>query len=190
MNIQSRNNENLQRLQKLVDSAKVVDTPPNWEKLTFAVGGLSEVGFSKFYPELLLIVSSQGRGIIDCAKFELIERDNNTDWNWIDSYNLWAMGIGKLSEEKIIVSGLHGGGLPFSNNEGDCIQFMATNWPIIDLIFEPNDKSIFNVEEAGECYRIFNDYELRAYGFSYNGQYFVIATNSEINIYRKNKNGA
>lgn len=39
--------ENRLRLQKLVDLTKKTDTPIGWIKRTFAVGGLSEVGFSK-----------------------------------------------------------------------------------------------------------------------------------------------
>lgn len=179
--------ENRLRLQKLVDNAKKSDIPTGWEKETFAIGGLSEVGFSKKHPELILVVSSQGRGIIDCSKLELIERDNNDDFDWINSNELWAMGIGKLSDEKIMVGGLHGGGLPLSNKFGDGIQYMATEWPIIDLIFEPNFKSIYKEDDGKYCFRIFHDYELRAYGFSYNGEYFATATSSEINVYRKEK---
>lgn len=179
--------ENRIRLQSLVDKTTISDTPTGWTKETFAVGGLSEVGFSKKHPELLLVISSQGRGVINCLKFELTERDNNLDYDWMNSYELWAFGIGKLSDEKIKIGGLDGGGLPHSNNEGDRIQFMATEWPIIDLIFEPNFKSIYKEGDEKNCFRIFHDYELRAYGFSYNGQYFVIATSSEINVYRKEK---
>lgn len=164
---------------------KISETPTGWIKETFAVGGLSEVGFSKKYPELLLVVSSQGRGIIDCSKLELIERDYNDNFDWINTFELWAMGIGKIADEKIMVAGLHGGGLPNSNEFGDGIQYMATKWPIIDLIFEPNFKSIYKEGDEKNCSRIFHDYELRAYGFSYDGQYFITATSSEVNVYRK-----
>jgi len=183
-------NENRLRLQKVANQAKICDIPNGWQKETFAVGGLSEVGFSKKYPELLLVISSQGRGLIDCSKFELTDRDYDTNWEWINSYELWAIGIGKLSDEKIMVSGLHGGGLPSSNQEGDFIQFMAIDWPIIDLIFEPNFKSIYKEDEGKDCFRIFHDYELRAYGFSFDGKYFITATSSEVNVYRKEKNDA
>ena len=94
-----------------------------------------------------------------------------------------AQGIGVLSNERIQVSGLHGGGLPLMNKNGDSLLYMATEWPIIDIIFEPNFKSIYKENEAKECFRIFHDFELRAYGFSYSGEIFVIATSSEINIY-------
>lgn len=179
--------ENTSIFQKLVDKTKFSDTPTGWKRKTFAIGGLSEAGFSKEHPELLLVVSSQGRGIIDCSKLELTDRDNNSDFDWINSYELWALGIGKLSNERIMVAGLHGGGLPYSNNFGDALQYMATEWPIIDLIFEPNFKSIYSEDDEKDCFRIFHDYELRTYGFSYNGEYFITATSSEINVYQREK---
>ena len=184
-NIYSEEDENRLRLFKLINQAVPGDPPIGWEKITFAIGGLTEVGFSKRYPELLLVISSQGRGVIDCSKFELVERDRNTNCEWINPYELWAMGIGLLSDEKIMVSGLHGGGLPLSNKNGDCIQNTSLNWPMNDLIFEPQFKSIYKDSDGKDCFKIFQDYELRAYGFSYDGQYFIVATSSEVNVYRK-----
>ncbi|WP_276381551.1 hypothetical protein [Flavobacterium sp. H4147] len=180
--------ENRLRLQKLVDQTIKAEVPTGWKKETFAIGGLNSVGFSKKNPEMLLVVSSQGRGLIDCSKFELIERDYDDSWDWMNTYELWTMGIGKLSDEKIAVGGVDGGGLPFSNKFGDSIEFMATQWPIIDLIFSPNYKSIYLESETQNCFRIFHDYELKAYGFSYDGNYFTTATSSEVNIYRRLKN--
>jgi hypothetical protein len=184
----NKEDENKKRLQNLVNQTKIIDEPNGWKKSTFAIGGLTEIGFSKHNPNLLLVISSQGRGIIDCEKNELIERDNDTNWDWINSYEMTSQGIGVLSGEIIFVSGLHGGGLPLMNKNGDGLLYMATEWPIIDLIFEPNFKSIYKENEAKECFRIFHDYELRTYGFSYDGETFVIATSSEINIYRNKKN--
>jgi hypothetical protein len=184
----NKEEENKKRLQNLVNQTKEIDEPNGWRKTVFAIGGLSEIGFSKQNPNLLLVVSSRGRGVIDCQKSELIERDDDTNSDWIDSYEMTAQGIGILSNEKILVSGLHGGGLPLMNKNGDGLLYMATEWPIIDIIFEPNFKSIYKENEVKECFRIFHDYELRTYGFSYDGETFVIATSSEINIYRNQKN--
>jgi hypothetical protein len=179
--------ENKKRLQNLVTQTINIEEPPGWRKTVFAIGGLSEIGFSKKHPNLLLVISSQGRGIIDCQRSELIERDYDTNWDWIDLYELTAQGLGILSNEKIMVSGLHGGGLPLTNKSGDSLLFMATEWPTVDIIFEPNYKSIYKENQAKECFRVFHDYELRTYGFSYNGETFVIATSSEINIFSKTK---
>ena len=180
--------ENKKRLHSLVNQTKKTDAPKGWRKTVFAIGGLSEIGFSKQYSNLLLVISSQGRGVINCESSELLDRDYDTNFDWIDSYELTAKGIGILSNEKVIVSGLHGGGLPLMNKNGDSLIFMATEWPIIDIIFEPNFKSIYKEDQVKECFEIFHDYELRTYGFSYDGKTFVIATSSEINIYRKEEN--
>ena len=184
----NKEDENKKRLQNLINQTKVIDEPNGWKKSMFAIGGLTEIGFSKQNPYLLLVISSQGRGVIDCQMSELIERDNDTNFDWINSYEMTSQGIGILSNEIVFVSGLHGGGLPLMNKNGDGLLYMATEWPIIDIIFEPNFKSIYKENEAKECFRIFHDYELRAYGFSYDGETFVIATSSEISIYRNKKN--
>ena len=173
------------RLQKLVDSVKTVDTPPGWKKKSFAIGGLTEVGFSKEHTELLLVISSQGRGVFNCQTLQKIERDYDIDFDNHNEGELWAYGIGCLAKEKITLSGLYGGGLPHSNSFGDHIQYMAPQWPIIDLIFEPLHKSIYNENTIQECFNIYSDYEVRAYGFSYDSQSFIIATSSDIHIYRK-----
>jgi hypothetical protein len=179
--------ENRIRIQKLVTETLDCDTPNGWTKKTFAVGGLTEVGFSKLYPELLLIISSQGRGLFDCSKLELIERDKDSSYDWFNTYELYSMGIGKTKSEKIKVGGLSGGGLSYQNKYGESIEYLATEWPIIDLIFEPKNKYIYQNCDSVNCYRIFHDYELRAYGFSYDGEYFVVASSSYVNIYRREK---
>lgn len=155
---------------------------------TFAVGGLTEVGFSINNPELLLVISSQGRGVINCSEFKLTDRDYDTYADWIDYIELIADGIGKLNNERIRISGLHGGGLPLMNEFGDSLQMVTPEWPIFSIIFEPRGKSVFSEKNAEDCFQIFRDYELRSYGFSPNGKFFSIATNSEVNIYRKKLN--
>jgi hypothetical protein len=191
MNIfkRSKDDKNRDRLRNLVGLAEKVESPSGWIKSVFDIGGLTEVGFSKQETNLIMVISSQGRGLFDCQKMALIERDYDTNFDWIDSYEMTAQGIGVLCNERILVSGLHGGGLPLRNKNGDGLQFMATEWPIIDIIYEPNYKSIYKESEAKQCFRIFHDYSLVTYGFSYDGKTFVIATSSEINIFRE-KNGS
>ncbi|MDM1465153.1 hypothetical protein [Myroides odoratimimus] len=176
--------ENRKRIQMLLDQTIDSEVPIGWKKKTFAVGGLTEIGFSKEKPNLLLIISSRGRGVVDCQIGELIERDYEEDGDWIDEYNLVAKGIGGISNEIISISGLHGGGLPSCNKNGDSLSVLALNWPIIDIVFAPSYKNLYIERFTKDCFKIFHDYELRAYGFSYDGQTFVIATSSEVNVYR------
>jgi uncharacterized heparinase superfamily protein len=64
---------------------------------------------------------------------------------------------------------------------------MANEFAIIDLIFKPNLKSIYKEDNGKLCFGIFHDYELRAFGFSYNRELFIKATSSEKNVYPKEK---
>lgn len=178
--------QNRIRLRNLLKNTQM-SCPVGWEREFFVVGGLTEVGFSQQNPEMLLIVSSQGRGIIDCEKLEKIERDNDVTGEWINEQELWCLGLGETENEKIRIAGLHGGGLPFSNKEGDNIEFFAPNWPIVNLIFQPNFLSIYKESETSKCFNILNDYEPRAYGFSPNGQVFITATGGDVIVYRKEK---
>lgn len=62
--------KNHERLISLLSNLPSCESPEGWEAVgKFAVGGLTEIGFSKT-AELLLVVSSSGRGVIDCAQGE------------------------------------------------------------------------------------------------------------------------
>ena len=55
----------------------------NWvPRVKRAVGGLTEVAFSRNYNHLLLIISSSGRGVLDCLSGEIIARDYEEYGNW------------------------------------------------------------------------------------------------------------
>lgn len=176
--------ENRKKLRKILEKAKVQNCPDNWEFEQFAVGGLTEVGFSKTKPNLLLAISGNGRGLFDCSKLEIIERDYNDDFH-IDYSALNCFGIGKLKGEKINISGLHGGGLPLGNSEGDSLDIMALDWPKIDIIFQPNWSSIYLEKDSEKCFRIYSTGTLKVYGFSKKGNYFVIGTSSDLLIFKK-----
>lgn len=172
------------RLQKLVATTQTADAPKGWGKQSFAIGGLTEIGFSKENPELLLVISTQGYGVFDCDKLQRVDRDSNIEVT-CNTYELWTNGIGILANEKISVAGIYGGGLPLVNQFGDYLRYMAPEWPRVTIIFEPDGKSVYKKEEAKACFTIYNDYEVVTFGFSYSGNYFVIATSSDIYIYRK-----
>ncbi|WP_193218023.1 MULTISPECIES: hypothetical protein [unclassified Imperialibacter] len=155
---------------------------------SFSVGGLTDVGFSLLYPEILLVVSAQGRGLIDCKKFILSDRDSEVDGNWLNYQELWSFGIGKVSQEKIKIAGLNGGGLSTLTENGDSLELMALDWPICDIVFQPNWNSIYQEKSSHDCFNIFRDSELRAYGFSSNGQFLAIATGADVIVYSRKDN--
>jgi hypothetical protein len=57
--------------------------PPTWRKVThLAVGGLTEVGFAA---RRLLVVSHQGRAVVDLASGDLLARDPHEVGAWLDT---------------------------------------------------------------------------------------------------------
>jgi hypothetical protein len=81
--------------------------PSPWKKVTYlAVGGLTEVGFAA--GSLLLVVSHQGRGVVDLASGNVLARDRQETGAWFDAARRAALGIGPLDGTWIGVCGLVG----------------------------------------------------------------------------------
>ncbi|WNJ17146.1 hypothetical protein [Pontibacter sp. G13] len=175
---------NRNRLRQILAKTKDQNCPDNWEFQQFSVGGLSEVGFSEQNSKLLLVISSNGRGLFDCSKLERIDRDHHDDFD-IDYANLLCSGIGELSNEKIRIAGLHGGGFPTVNSEGESLEIMALDWPKKDIIFQPKWTSVYTEGDTEKCSKIYTSDALRVYGFSKTGDYFVIGTSSDLLIFKK-----
>jgi hypothetical protein len=83
----------------------------SWRRISYvAVGGLAEVGFGFGRDgRFLLIVSHQGRGVIDCISGRRVARDPDDGPSWFDGSGPEATGIGPLAEEQVPVVGLTGG---------------------------------------------------------------------------------
>ena len=159
-------------------------SPVGWEKMAgLAVGGLTEVGFSK-QTNLLLVISSSGRSVVDCNTGDKIARDYEEYGDWYDSINMTCLGIGPLSDEEVTISGLCGGGLPLVNYRGETIERIAPEWPVEELIFCPPGKSAFWEEHQQDCCRFYSSY-LIACGFSWDGQFMICATSSDIDIWKR-----
>jgi len=141
----------------------------NWAPyIEMAVGGLTEVAFSRNYNHLLLIISSSGRGVLDCLSGEIIARDYEEYGNWYDSVGLTCAGIGPLSGEILSIAGLCGGGLPMYNRYGESLERVSPEWPLEMLIW---------------C-RLANDY-FRCVSFSWDGELIISATSSDITVWKR-----
>ena len=74
------------------------------------MGGLTEAGFAA--GSLLLVVSHQGRGVVDLASGDMLARDRQETGAWFDAARRAAPGIGPLDGAWIGVCGLAGASSP------------------------------------------------------------------------------
>jgi len=134
-----------------------------------AVGGLTEIGFVP-NSSLLLIVSHQGRGLIDCDTGERVARDRDEDARgWFDQSRLAALDIGPAQGQWIQVFGL-AGGTPLTWTESDWHACREGN----DVVLRgpPGDQRVSGGSE-----------ELRACGFSPDGRFFLLAAPATLFVY-------
>lgn len=174
-----------QKLRRKLQQMPLVDPPLPWKLIaTHAVGGLTEIGYAPD-SDLLLAISSQGRGVYDCKTGERIARDREEFWDDLDQTRLSSKGIGPLANLTIRLAGLHGGGLPTSTFDGWNMDIIAVDWPQHSLFLTTPFNSLFHGD--GNSYKIAQDgvTGYRAAGFSETGQSFVFATSSDLDIYAR-----
>lgn len=158
-----------------------------WKLLkVWPVGGLLQVGYAED-SDLLLVLSSDGRGVFDCITGDKLARDADLSNDYFDRIKLIALGIWPLQEKEVRVAGLFGGGLTKSTHDGWFLVADATRWPHHDIYlklpwlpkipYAEQPKPIF-VGDDEPC-------ELRAYGFSETGKSFVIASSCELKIFAR-----
>lgn len=174
--------DHLEPLRIRVLTTPTASSAPNWSRLcVLPVGGLTEIGFVED-SDLLLIVSSTGRSLVDCATGETIARDR-TEPNdqWYDERRLRARGIGPVSDQTVRLCGLHGGGLPKSGKGGYWIESLPIIWPEFHIVLGGPYEWIYN--EKTPITKLAVDREIRGCGFSDTGLSLVIATSSDVSIY-------
>jgi hypothetical protein len=176
----------------LADRMQVLDALPTattlpepWSGIAVrAVGGLTAIGFGAS-SDTLLILSSAGRGVIDCRDGTMLARDDDEDCI-VDVGNLLAAGIGPLDGFDIRISGIYGGGLASRTADGWGVERHPLAWPGEELFVSPPGQSMLwlppdtpmRLTKLGGF-----SAELRAFGFSPTGKAFVIATAADILIF-------
>jgi hypothetical protein len=175
--------EHLNPLKNKLLSLNIGEAPSPWKRVaTIAISGLRSLGFDQD-SENLLILSFQGRGVIDCLTGEKIARDNEEFYE--GETKLEAQGIGILSDRTIRMSGLFGGSLPIITEDGWQLECVTLKWPEQMLILLPPSSYLYGpvTGHADSMTKIFEDSCIRAYGFSYTGRSLVIATTSDVTIF-------
>lgn len=170
---------------KLVD---LTESPPPspWQQVAVpAVGGLTDVGFADS-SDLLLVISSAGRGLFDCISGDRIARDPSGDFEF-DTSNLTAEGIGPIAGQRVRTAGLYGGGLAVTTADHWSLDLLTLSWPHQSIFITPPGHWLYGpaFDKPGDTTRIVTGLEIRAFGFSPTGRTFVIATSSELWIFSR-----
>ncbi len=169
----------------MLNQIKTSRNPDGWKHLnSYSVGGLLSVGFSKT-SNYLLVVSSQGRGIIDCETGDKVNRDEEP-YEGLTENNLYCKAIAPIENEFITLSMHSGGGLPQSNSAGESLELVAPDWPEYDLILCSNHKSCLIPNDQPYCTKIYREH-IQAFGFSWCGNYIVAACGSGLDIWQRVK---
>jgi len=178
--------DNRKRLIRLIDQIPVDENPEGWTHIaSIAVGGLLSVGFSQKGP-YLLVVSSSGRSVVRCDTGEKIERDYE-EYAGLSELGLHCQGIGVIADEVIPLCGIQGGGLPTGNIAGEGLALVSPDWPENSLILSKPFKNALIEGHQADCTVIYRDH-VRAFGFSWCGNYIVAACSSDLDLWsRKSK---
>ena len=176
--------ENRRRLITLLSNIPASDSPDGWEYVGgIAISGFIGFGFSKLKTNVALVVTTSGRSLVDCSSGEKIARDYEEAVG-IDHSGIFCRGIEELSEEDILISGQNGGGLPLQTCIGESLSTHSPNWPQYDLYFcGALSSSLYEKFQKG-CVKIRTDF-IEAVGFSWCGDYFAVANNSDFDVWKR-----
>lgn len=177
--------DHLEPVRMKVRVAQVSNPSSPWSLIgTIAVGGLTEVGFDE-ESELMLVISSQGRSVIDCMTGQKIARDRSVDntETWYGTNILIGLGFGPLRGKQVRLAGITGGGLAICTKDGWSVEVMPIDWPDECLLLLEPYSSIF--QGGARFTKLAVVREVRAFGFSFSGKSLVIATSSDITIFAR-----
>lgn len=162
-----------------MELASAQDRTVPWKRVaTCPIEGLLQVGYAEG-SDLLLVLSSQGRGIFDCLTGTRLAGDEQDAYEFFDPIRLMARGFGPLERQTIRMAGLFGGGLPVVTLDGWILAELAPAWPSRSIYLRRlGGDRMTAVGDAGVC-------ELRAYGFSETGRSFIVATSCDLTIYAR-----
>ena len=163
-----------------------VSLPSPWRKTgDFAVGGLAEVGYEPD-SDLLLVLSSNGRGIFDGVTGERVARDRTEEY-LMDSVKLAAPGFDMLDGVTVRTAGLSGGGLPTGTADGWTLLVLPLPYTRNGRYLLDHEVSLYHGRAAPDAVVIAEPTpcELRAYGFSETGNSFVIAGSCGLKLFAR-----
>jgi hypothetical protein len=154
---------------------------------TYAIGGLLNIGYSD-NTDMLIVLSSQGRGIFNCLTGEVTFRDDEDWYPDFDEINGTIKGFGSEINKLVKVAGVNSKNkLPIKTTDGwdliltepqpDKPPFERFNIQNIFLNNPSIENQIF-ITNDGPC-------ELKAFGFSDTHKSFVVGLSCEITIWAR-----
>jgi hypothetical protein len=112
--------------------ANTVDPPDPWRLVAeVAVGGLHSLGFIPQTDELL-VVSQQGRGLIDGLTGERLARDPDDSWDWYCEDAACARGLGRHADVWVSLAGLAGQSTAITTQDGWALSLGADGRLVLD----------------------------------------------------------
>jgi len=179
-----------EKINTLLEKIPSAQSPKGWTRTEgFSIGGFEYFGFAES-SDILVVLSSQGRGLIDMAKNEKIARDYAVD-DTLDETLLTTKGFDVLEGETIKLASRYGGSmLPVRNKSGESLIKVSPLYPSDDIIFQPPYECCFadgryKNSTSKNCVRIYRGF-LYCYGFSFSGKYFVIADDGGLTYWEAN----
>lgn len=172
------------RLWEHLTAADEGEMPHPWRRVQLPrIGGAFAAGLN---PEgtYLLLVSSSGRGVIDCRSGKRVARDDSPDGDWLDTRRRRALGIGPLAGQEIYIAGTPaGGGLPTRTDDGWTLHRATPEGP----------REIIWCEGPGQPGSADGTQRLKlwdwdapfAWGFSRSGTAAVIACSNEVRVWTR-----
>ena len=165
------NQPSMMSIEDCIDAYKNID---GWEMVaSFSVGGFEWLGFPEKESNKMICISSQKTTIVNCDNGEI--KDCVAEY---DEEELVAI-CDAFPNEEIKIAGQYGGKLPLISACGDEIIIQKTKDSIMTITF---------FDSKGKETVIYNNYSAYVYGFSCNGNYFVIADDGGINILKRQGN--
>ncbi len=174
-----------------LESATQVENFNEWElKNVTAIGGAIAVGFEE-KSENLLVVSSAGQSVFNCATGERAYRNREEDG--YDEARLEGRRLDLLDAPVIRMSGPDGGGLLRVTSDGWTVNTLPIDWPKLYHIIEPPDASIHSLSPQLKAYGKDATYYLLkadlsepvAFGFSWTGKSLVWCDRSDLHIWSR-----
>lgn len=173
-----------------VRTAPLRSPPSPWHAgVSYSIGGLLAVGFAPS-SDLLLVTSSQGRGVFDCLTGKRLARDStpaSDEDNWQDDFELEAIGIGPLAAQSIRISGLPGGALAVTTKDGWSLERLTLIWPEESIVLTAPGSWIYETrpDRSSVFTKLAEESEIRACGFSPTGKSVIIATTSDVTMFSR-----